>query len=40
MLVGTGSVPATGWMPMGEKFRIIDQGVSKEVAAMVEQELL
>jgi len=40
MLVGSGSVPATGWMPVGEKFRTIAQGVSKQVAAMVERELL
>jgi len=31
MLLGSGSVPATGWMPVGEKFRTIAQGVSKQV---------
>jgi len=29
MLVGSGSVPATGWMPVGEKFRAIAR--SKQV---------
>jgi len=40
MLAGSGSVPATGWMPVGEKFKTIAQGVSKQVAAMVERESL
>ena len=31
MLVGSGSVPATGWMPVGEKLRTTGQGVSKQV---------
>jgi len=40
MLVGSGSVPATGWMPVGEQLRIIAQAVSKQVAALMEWELL
>ena len=40
LVAGSGSVPATGWMPVGEKFKTIAQGVSKQVAAMVERESL
>ena len=40
MLVGSGSVPTRGWMPVGEKLRTIAQGVSEQVAAMVERESL
>ena len=29
MLAGSGSMPATGWMPVGEKFGTIAQGMSK-----------
>ena len=28
-------MPATGWMPVGEKFRTIAQGVSKQVFKLV-----
>ena len=40
MLEGSVSVPTTGWMSVGEKFRTIAQEVNKEVAAMVEWESL
>ena len=40
MLAGSGSVPATGWMPVGEKFRTIAQGVNKQVSLTCSKYLI
>jgi len=35
MLAGSGSVPATGWIPVGEQFSTIAQAVIKQVFKVV-----